>query len=181
MIRHNGRYLTNGIFGVGKGKFITCPKTQQQLELLRLIINLVPSNELQEIIKGDVDTLPHFGQWLSLELLSDEILVWGSEDISCAFYVFALPDAWGPYFVLHWPVPGSLAGMPEELEVYLTLAVIPMGWTSAVGICQHCMRRLNALPAPLGAKLPAQAELRKDRSQPVDWELRILRFFPTIH
>ena len=177
MIQHNGRYLTNGIFGVGKGKFITCPKTQQQLELLRLIINLVPSNELQEIIKGDVDTLPHFGQWLSLELLSDEILVWGSEDISCAFYVFALPDAWGPYFVLHWPVPGSLAGMPEELEVYLTLAVIPMGWTSAVGICQHCMRRLNALPAPLGAKLPAQAELRKDRSQPVDWELRILRFF----
>ena len=32
MIKHNGRYLTNGIFGVGKGKFIKCPKTQKELE-----------------------------------------------------------------------------------------------------------------------------------------------------
>ena len=130
-----------------------------------------PQDQLQEMIKGDVDTLPHFAQWLSLALLPDEVMVWGSEDISCAFYVFALPDAWGPYFVLHWPVPGSLAGLPNEAQVYLTLSVIPMGWTSAVGICQHCMRRLNALPSPLGAGLPPHAELRKDRSQPVDLSL----------
>ena len=66
-------------------------------EILRLIINLVPSNELQEAIPADTGTLPYFGQWRGLELMSDEIFSWCSEDMRCAFYVFQMPEVWRPY------------------------------------------------------------------------------------
>ena len=61
LIYHNGRPLLNGACGVGKGKYVKCNKTSESLEVLRLIINLVPSNDLQIPITGDVATLPHFG------------------------------------------------------------------------------------------------------------------------
>ena len=99
LIYHNGRPLHNGALGVGKGKLIKCNATGVSLEVLRPIINLAPSNDLQIPILGDVATLPHFGQWQGLELLDNEVLVWDSEDIQCAFYVFNLPDAWPPWFV----------------------------------------------------------------------------------
>ena len=54
LIYHNGRPLLNGAFGVGKGKFVKCNKTGVSLEVLRLTINLVPANDLQILITGDV-------------------------------------------------------------------------------------------------------------------------------
>ena len=126
LIMHNGSVLLNGMFGVGKGKKIQT-KSGIWKEILRLIINRVPSNELQSTIEADVNTLPHFGQWLTLDLEDDEVLVWGSEDIFCAFYIFSLPEAWEPYFALDWPIPRYMAGFPDLEEVYLTLAVILMG------------------------------------------------------
>ena len=96
---------------------------------------------MQHPIEGDVRTLPHFGMWGSFELLPGEIVIWASDDISCAFYIFALPDAWQPYFVLGEPLSPSLWGgeSSEETE-YLALRVVPMGWLSAVGIVQAALR-----------------------------------------
>ena len=96
-IMHNGDHLLNSIFGVGKHKTLT-DADGTQLEILRLIINLVPSNELQEMIPGDVHTLPHFGQWSAVELLPQEVVQWTSEDAACALYVFSLPPVWLPWF-----------------------------------------------------------------------------------
>ena len=137
------------------------------MEILRLIINLVPSNELQDVMEGDVGTLPHFCQWSGIELDMDEILICGSEDISCAFYVFALPDQWCPYFVVDWPLDPQLWGGEGTEPQYLALAVIPMGWSSAVNVCQRCLRGVGLMPAGRGANLPADKELRKDRCLPV--------------
>ena len=175
LIVHNGQYLLNGLFGVGKNKFIQSSRTGELVEVLRLIINLIPSNELQNPIEGDVGTLPHFAQWVALELGPMEALVWGSEDISCAFYVFSLPKAWAPWFVLDWPLPPRLWGGPEDAAPqYLALSVIPMGWLSAVGICQHVLRCLNQKP---GVSLPGELELRKDRPVPVNQLHRTRAFF----
>ncbi len=77
LIKHNGKVLLNSIFGVSKGKEIWSDKKQQMVEILRLIINLTPSNELQEVLDSDIGTLPHFAQWCAIELGLDEILIWG--------------------------------------------------------------------------------------------------------
>eukprot|EP00972_Heterocapsa_arctica_P096243 14199636-Heterocapsa_arctica.AAC.1 len=69
------------------------------------------------------------------------------EDMQGCFHVFRLPAVWRKWFALtkpiHRPGPGG------HLEtVWLTVAVVPMGWLSAVGIVQHIHRRLcgNVLP-----------------------------------
>jgi len=49
----------NGLFGVGKGKYVRSPEGEE-VEVLRRIINLIPSNDLQIPIEGDVRVLPPF-------------------------------------------------------------------------------------------------------------------------
>jgi len=177
LIEHNGDKLLNGVFGVGKKKWITSEETGEAVEVLRLIVNMVPSNELQVPITADTGTLPHFGQWRGLELLPDEILIWSSEDINCAFYVFKVPRAWQAWFALGWPISGRLLGEDTDELRYLALGVIPMGWLSAVGICQKLLRTLAMRAQPGGAGLPVEAELRKDRRLPVNQYQRVVDFF----
>jgi len=175
LISHHGHTLVNGLFGVGKGKYVRSPEGKE-VEVLRLIINLIPSNDLQIPIEGDVRMLPHFAQWTTFEVGEGEIMIWGSEDISCAFYVFQIPEAWSKYFVLDWPLCPSLWGDPPGEPEYLALAVIPMGWTSAVGICEHIMRRLNSsLSNEVG--LPRDKELRKDRPVPTSHDHKVTAFY----
>jgi len=171
LVYHNGKALLNGIFGVSKGKTVKSESRGCDVDILRLIINLVPSNELQWPIGGDVDTLPHFGQWSGLELLDDEVLVWNSEDIQCAFYVFQLPDEWLPWFALDYPLPGHLVGLSGDEPYHLAACVVPMGWLSAVGVCQAFLRKLVQ-----EAGVPGSKELRKDRALPIEVCQRVLRF-----
>ena len=167
LIWHNGKPLLNSVFGVGKNKFIT-KADGSQAEILRLIVNLIPSNEIQSAVPGDIETLPHFGQWSGLELLGDEVVMWSSEDINCMFYVFSLCDDWLPYFVLDWPLDPSLWGGPSGEPMHLALRVLPMGWKNAVGIAQANLRHLVQSSAPSGANVPSEFELRKDRALPTD-------------
>ncbi len=58
-----------------------------------LICSLVPPNERQYAIPGDVAApFPLVAQWFGLELMSDEVFAWAGEDVSCALYLFLLPD-----------------------------------------------------------------------------------------
>ena len=181
IIWHNGEPLLQGAFGIGKGKHADhCDYPgvpERRLEILRLIINLTASNELQRMIEADCKTLPHFGQWLSLELLESEVVMWRSEDMECCFYVFELPQCWWPYFVLGKQVDGKALGRPGEM-LWLACSVLPMGWLSAVGICQHLHRRMLHLGgswAPHG--LPKEFEFRKDRPAPVAEDQRVHQFY----
>ena len=67
---------------------------------------------------------------------------------------------------LEWPVPGHLVGRPDLPSAHLSVAVIPMGWISAVSLFQHLHRRLGISRAPLGAGFPEEMELRRDRPLP---------------
>ena len=176
IVRHNGQAVLNGAFGVCKGKEIWSKKRKKMVAVLRLIINLTCSNALQRQIFGDVHMLPFFAQWIGLELLEEEVLLWDAEDMRCAFYVFLLPEAWWPYFALEKPVPGHVVGSKEEW-VYLTVKVLPMGWLSAVGVCQYLHRQMLVAPPPLGAGLPMTAELRRDKPLPAGLDRRVRRFF----
>jgi len=58
VIYHNGTPLLNGAFWGSKGKTVWSEEAQAQVEVVRLIINLTPSNLLQRPITGDVKSLP---------------------------------------------------------------------------------------------------------------------------
>ena len=85
-----GNPLTCGMFGVGKGKTTMMPDGSMA-EILRLIANLIPSNEVQEQVIGDNGTLPYPGCWQSLLLEPDTVVFWNSEDMQASFFLFRLP------------------------------------------------------------------------------------------
>ena len=176
LIWHNGELLAAGAFGVKKGKQVWSEERQKMVEVLRLIINMTPSNELQNPITGDVRTLPTIGQWMMIEIGSDEYLAWSSEDMKCCFYIFELPRCWIPYFVLGRMVDGALCGCPGR-KVHLAVRVLPMGWLSAVGICQSLHREILLRSRPGGAALPRAMELRKDKPAPGAHGDRLQHFF----
>ena len=138
-----GQPLVNGMFGVPKADpagehfdLDTC--------LLRLIINLVPSNEIQHVLQGEIKSLPLFSQWLLLELLGREYLVISSEDMHAAFYLFGLPREWWKLFVLAEPISPELAkelGLPAG-QRWPCVIVVPMGWASASGLMEHLHNQL---------------------------------------
>jgi hypothetical protein len=95
--------LVAGWFGVGKKKFLPpepgVPLEDEAREILRFIMNYTPLNALSRTtrtIEGDIGTLPYMGQWSGLQLQSWESLTWSSDDVSCMFYLFALPSCWRP-------------------------------------------------------------------------------------
>jgi hypothetical protein len=180
VIRHKGETLGAGLFGIGKGKYLEAlGEDGQPLEILRLIINMVASNELQRVLAGDIRTMPFFGQWLGFEVWGDEVLAWCSEDMKCAFYVFRVPRCWWPYFAIKGKAPAEWFGGPPGEFRYLCAAVVPMGWLSAVGACQHFHRFIlqRGPSSSLGVALPKEAELRKDRALPTEAGGRVKSFY----
>ena len=67
------------------------------VEVHRLIMNLIPSNSICLSVEGDVGTLPMLQQMNALQLHPHEEMVLSSEDVRCFFYVFALLTVWLPY------------------------------------------------------------------------------------
>ena len=82
------------------------------------------------------------------------------------FYIFRLRDEWLKYFVFGEPLSGAYFGLDPTRLYHLAARVPPMGWVSAVGVCQHLHRQLLKTASPLGAGLPPPCELRKDRVLP---------------
>ena len=104
--------------------------------------------------------LPLTNSWHAVCLEKGQILLLSSEDMKCAFYLFALPPAWWKWLCFSKPVTraqAGLAGNPLE-KVLVCLTVVPMGWTSATGLIQHAHRALCRL-----AGFPSACEIRRDR------------------
>ena len=127
-----------------------------QKEILRLIINLVPSNMV---------LLPNGPPWRWSKMRSS----FGGRKIFLALFTSLSCQRRGANG-LFWlgRCPPNLGGTPPGPPVHLGLRVIPMGWVSAVGIREHILRRLNTIKSPIGVGLPAELELRKDRPVPAD-------------
>ena len=153
--------LLNGLFGVSKEEW-----TPENVEICRLIMNLVPLNELCEPLGGDVDTLPSWGMMNPYFLQPNENLLISSEDVKCFFYTMQVPRCWTKFLGFNKVVPDHV--LPPELQghtTYLASRVLPMGFLNSVSIAQHVHRNLVRWSTVEGrAAHVDEAELRKDRS-----------------
>ena len=181
-----GQPVLVGAFGVEKRGTPIPPATR----VFRLIVNAIPSNKQQTAIKGDIEQTPVGGEWLHIALETDEIVLWSSDDIQGCFHVFSLPPAWRRWMILSKPIrvamPAGKAGVlasNDQLSrggnapqpvcsggsrlVWLALAVIPMGWLSAVGVIQHLHHNIISSGRCHRGGLDPDAELVRGKPFPV--------------
>ncbi|CAK0803605.1 unnamed protein product, partial [Prorocentrum cordatum] len=158
-----GKQVLAGAFAAAKSGTPTPPFTR----VTRLIIHLVPQNAYQRIAETDLDTLTPSSTWASIVVPDGQALLRSSDDQSGAFHLYALPKAWRGYMALRKPVPGTLVGRPQLKWVKMAVAVIPMGWLSAVSLFQHLHRRLGIGDGPRRAGFEEKVEWRRDRPLPL--------------
>ena len=135
-----GKPSLNGLFGVEKSSTLPSGK-----KVLRLIMNLVPSNEVMIQLQGTVSGLPSIMAWQCTVLEDDEQLRLFQSDMSSAFYLFELPPQWRPYLAFNLHAKGYDIGasqMQAEVDFVLACNVIPMGWISSVSIMQEVSENL---------------------------------------
>lgn len=132
VLEFRGQKVLNGLFGVEKPG--TLPGQQPTL---RLIMNLVPSNSIIKEFTGVVKTLPQITSWLNIVVdEGHEVRVWQS-DMSNAFYLFAVPDCWGPLLSFNVRRKGSMLGYKNDDCFVLSCRVLPMGWSNSVSLMQE--------------------------------------------
>lgn len=154
--------LLNGLFGVSKEEWVG------ETEVLRLIMNLIPLNNIAHPLKGDVETLPMWSMMNPFFLQPGEHLLISSEDVRCFFYTMAVPCTWYKYLAFNRAVPAQC--LPPHLqgrEVYLAAKVLPMGFLNSVSLAQHVHRNLTLWSGRVAQEgeivNPPELEIRKDR------------------
>ena len=150
-----GKPVLNGLFGVSKHEF------EGQVEIMRVIMNLVPANKLCRALDSDIATLPSWSGMSPLMLMPDEDLVISSEDVRCFFYIFRIPTSWFPLMAFNRALPERLSG-PRPGLWYPCSAVLPMGFKNSVSIAQHIHRGI-ANQALKAVQLGGESEMRKDK------------------
>ena len=158
-----GPYLS-GLFGVPKPSKVT----EKGLPVLRLIMNLIPINKAMDVILGDIAELPSATSWQQLVLVDGDSISTSQADMASAFYLFRIPPCWQKYLCFNFKLTRSEAGLSGPGFVYPACRVLPMGWSSSVGIMQMASRELMRL-----ASLPPGMELHK-RSLVPHWFVDLL-------
>ena len=76
-----GKPLLNGLFGVEKKN----KNLESGEPVLRMIINAIPANALQDMIEADIRTMPFFVQWSGISVDEEDRV---ELDMTSAFHVF---------------------------------------------------------------------------------------------
>ena len=155
--------------------------------IVRLFINAIPSNSLQRPILGDEEKMPEGDEWLYVCLGENEMILWSSGDIFGCFHVFSVPVPWRRWMILSKPIRQPVEGSTDSRgvdhgcggnaprdhpsnvrlrRVWLALAVIQMGWLSAVGVVQHLHRRMVTAGVLRRGGLDPSAELLRGKPFP---------------
>ena len=155
-----GRSVLNGLFGVQKaGRDLPDGRPAQ-----RLIMDLRATNAILKIIAGDISTLAGASAFTSVVIEEGKVVTISGDDL---VYLFKMPPAWLPYLAFERSVSWKALGFQKEGYTHLAAAVLPMGFSSSVGLMQHIHRRLALWDSPSGASLRKELEVRKDREWPV--------------
>ncbi|CAK0821056.1 unnamed protein product [Prorocentrum cordatum] len=157
-----GAPLLNGLFAVEK-KGAPGPRAGR---VTRLSLDMVPGNSLLTPFVGGASTLAASTGGTTLHLPKGSLFPWIGDDQKGAFFVWRIPRCWHAHVAVGKALRGDLSGCAAT-RVLEVSAVISMGWTLAVPLFQHMLRRLCRLPPPLGAGLPPGAESRKDTVRPL--------------
>ena len=132
-----GPFLS-GLFGVAKaGRF-----DEEGNQILRVIMNLKPVNRIMRTLVGDVGELPMAPVWCQLQLSPHEEMRFSQGDMQAAFYLFLMPPMWRPYFAFNSSFSCEALQRPGTGDLVPVCRVLPMGWTSSVGVMQMMSRRL---------------------------------------
>lgn len=160
---YRGQKILNGLFGV--------PKSAQLPDgspILRVIMNLVPTNSILRQFKGAVKNLPSITSWMSICMDENhELRIWQS-DMSNAFYLFKIPDPWIYFLAFNLIFPGKMVGSKYDEPVALACRVLPMGWLSSVAVMQEISERIL-----LTKQLDPLSQIVKNRPIP-QWLVGIL-------
>ena len=156
--------VLNGLFGVIKpNKY-----TESNLPVLRVIMNLVPTNSLFRVIQGDIGFLPNAASWIPLVVAEGSELFLSQGDMSSAFYLFRVPPCWEKFLMFNFSTSGGLINMDPNKKYRPACVVLPMGWSSSVGIMQQLTREIL-----LTKGLPESLELKKSAPLPA-WFTQVL-------
>ena len=90
-------------------------------------------------------------------------------DMSCAFYLFSVPTPWQAFMCFNYVVDGALIGMEKGKRYRPACLVLPMGWSSSVGVMQQASREIL-----LSNGLPPELELKKGTPLP-PWFTQVLQ------
>ena len=132
-----GTYL-NGLFGVVKqGRF-----TAEGEPVLRVIMNLIPVNGILEVIRGDISYLPSPTAWIPICAEDGEYFTMSQGDMQSAFYLFRMPPGWERFFCFNFCASGEQVNKTPGHLFRPVCRVLPMGWSSSVGIMQQISRQV---------------------------------------
>ncbi|CAK0879680.1 unnamed protein product, partial [Prorocentrum cordatum] len=162
LVRVRGEPVLIGLFAVEK-KGTPAPDATR---VTRLIPDMVPGSSLLKAHVGEAALLAASASWTAVVVPDGKLLLWSGDDQKGAFFVWRVSPAWHPYMAVGRPLAGELFGRSEPV-VYVTSAVIAMGWSLAVPVLQHIRRRLCRLAPLLGAGLPLDGEWRRDWARPL--------------
>ena len=157
-----GKSVLNGLFGVQKtGRDLPDGRPAQ-----RLIMDLRATNAVLKIIAGDIGTLAGASAFTSVVIEDGKVITISGDDLVSSFYLFKMPPAWLPYLAFERSITWRALGIEKDGATFLSAAVLPMGFSSSVGLMQHVHRRLALWGSPCGAELQKALEIRKDRVWP---------------
>eukprot|EP00438_Fugacium_kawagutii_P013231 Skav201217 [mRNA] locus=scaffold651:401343:403862:- [translate_table: standard] len=165
--RYRGERVLSGMFGVQKSG-----RTQEGEPILRLIMNLIPANATLRPITGRTSRLPSICTWGNIVVESGEVLTVCQSDMQAAFYLFSLPPSWSRLLCFNLSFQGSEIGgdyLEDDGRFFLACSVLPMGWSSAVGIMQ-CI----AEEVLMRSGLPEENQVRAGKPLP-RWLTRVGR------
>lgn len=156
---YRGQKILNGLFGVQKGVM-----TSSNKPVLRLVMNLIPTNAILKEIRGRVSALPNICSWCNIVLDENELLSICQNDMTAAFYLYALPPEWKEKLCFNLSVTGrdlGRTGQEGDCVFYLACRVLPMGWSSAVGIMQAVAEEVL-----LRGGMPSTSQVRRGSPLP---------------
>ena len=126
---------------VGSGKDLPDGRTAQ-----RLIMDLRATNSILQVIAGDIKGLSGAAAFTTISLEKGQVISISGDDLVSSFYLFRLPEVWLPYMAFERPIDWRSLGVDRDGSTILAACVLPMGFTSSVGIMQHIHRRLALEP-----------------------------------
>ena len=156
VVEVGGVKILNGLFGVEKPS-----TTESGKPILRLIMNLVPSNSILKQLPGKVRSLPSINSWQSTFMDQGEELRLFQSDMSSAFYLFRIPMSWLSYLAFNVIVDGKAVGKDCGRDYALACSVLPMGWASSVGLMQEISENIL-----LHGGMEQSQQIRRGRALP---------------
>ncbi|CAE8627063.1 unnamed protein product, partial [Polarella glacialis] len=169
-VRHGGVSVYNGMFGAHKGWKLK--ENGEWIRLLRLIINLIPTNALQRRLPRRPSThMAYTPMWGRMVLLEDEVALCFAEDQRYCFHIYRPGRKWRAWFVVSKLASGVCFGGTAADRKRPRVCSAPVGWKNIVDFIQVAHEGMGMVagvsPAQMvqmGMPLP-----QKDLKSPRDW------------